>query len=253
MLQILEALERPWFVSGSSALFALRTGGFGFKFAENFVTRNSEKLSDTHKQWMSLLDADMDFTVLFHDKEDQAAKYRQVSALCNSTSKLRCSRSFPDGGSSVVWEKGEPGKMNFGMWGAFRNGTDRVTINGIAKYDYDMPWSRLFPTKYAKFHTSWIRVPNDFMWAFSHFRPYSVPAPPNASVDTRQVEYGMGCIEMAYPKFLLQSAGVPASRPINAFPDSDPYEEIRRIESSMVRCARCLESVGCASFTSCFT
>jgi len=254
MLDVLEALDRPWFASGGFTLFAVRLGGFGFKYAEEFVTRDSEVKSEQHNRWINLMDGDMDFTIIFRDEEDRSEKYREVSELCEDKDKLRCSRNWPDNGSSTVWENSGngPAKMCFTLWSAYLNGTDHLTINSIANYPYDMPVSRILPTKYAKFHDSWIRVPNDFMWAFSHFRPYSVPAPSKAIDDNRNVEYGMGCLEMAYPTFLVQSAGVPKNRPINQFPQTDYYDEIRRMERGLVNCAFCLQRHGCASFTSCF-
>ena len=254
VLDILESLDRPWFASGGFALFAIRVGAFGFKNAENFVTKDSAVLSVSHKKWMSLLDGDMDFTVIFNDKEDQRAKYREITELCKQNDKLRCSANFPDRGTSVLWESThtlERGKMSFCLWGAFRNGTHGITISDIANYDYDIPAFRILPTTYAKFHDSWIRVPRDFLWVFSHLRPYSKSAPANASVDTRNVEYGMGCWEMAYPSWLLQSADIPKNRPINRFPETDYYEEIRAFERGLGNCASCLARHGCASFISC--
>ena len=94
------------------------------------------------------------------------------------------------------------------------------------------------------------------MWVFSHLRPYfgeedpeAVHAPTNASVDNRQVEYGVGCLNMAFPGSLTQSFGVPRRNPING---SDPYELIRRTEQKLVECAICLEKHRCASFAGCF-
>jgi hypothetical protein len=71
VLTILEALDRPWFASGGWGLFALRSGGYGFKAAETIE----------HKLLMKDLrmDSDMDFTIIFNDAEDQLEKYVEVS------------------------------------------------------------------------------------------------------------------------------------------------------------------------------
>lgn len=245
MLSILEALNRPWFASGGWALFVLRTSGYGFKSTDDLPYEQWAQ-SIGEEQWS--MDNDMDFTIVFNDEEDQANKYREVTTLCEQENGLICSYNKEGNGSSVVWESSH--RLHFALWGAYINGSEYITIAEIAGYNYDLPRSRILPTKYAKFHDSWIRVPRDSLWTFSHLRPYCVYPPCDAASDDRDVEYGSGCMKMAYPEFLQGSAGIPAHAPINS--TTNVYEDVRSLERSLIGCAECLERHRCASFAECF-
>lgn len=236
VLGILETLGRPWFASGGWGLFALRIGGYGFKAAEA-------------NAWKPLqMDEDMDITIIFNDKEDEMEKYTEISMLCEQAGGLICKKNYNASGTSVIWDASE--KMHFALWGAHMNHQeDAIKILAIAGYDYNMPLSRIFPLKFGRFHDSWFRLPNDYMWVYSHLRPYT-PKRLNFTVDDRQVEYGEGCLKMGYPGFLHQSFGIPRHNPIRA--NTDLYDKVRRYEQRMVDCAFCLERHGCASFASCF-
>ena len=245
VLNILESLDRPWFASGGWGLFALRIGGYGFKAANG----------RGHKEWSKIgMDDAMDFTVIYNDAQDQLDKYVEVSALCEKSDGLICvhhpkHRTAKGNGTATIWDSSH--RVHFALWGAYMNETDdAVTIVDISGYNYDLPASRILPLKYARFHDSWIRVPRDSMWVYSHLRPWSRENPTSFATDNRDVEYGQGCMKMAYPAFLHQSFGVPLHNPINA--SSDFYDEIRYTERKLVDCAMCLERHGCASFAPCF-
>lgn len=242
VLNILEALDRPWFASGGWGLFALRVGGFGFNVAPP---------EGPKKEWGGRfgMDVDMDVTIIFNDAEDQAAKYVEITALCERVGGLICARNKPNNGTATLWDS--TNTFYFSLWGGWINeAEDVVSITEIAGYTYNLPMSRVLPLKYAQFHGSRIRVANDYMWVYSHLRPWSERNPPNESLDGREVEYGQGCMKMAFPSFLQQSFGIPAHRPINS--SLDDYESVRRLERGLVDCAFCLEAHGCASFAECF-
>jgi len=242
VLAILEALDRPWFASGGWGLFALRTAGFGFKAAN---ASDKRRWGDLH------MDDDMDVTIIFHDEKDQAEKYIEVTALCERAGGLMCARNMAGNGSSILFDSSKT--FNFALWSAHINESeDAIAIVEVAGYNYNLPISRIMPLKYTRFHDTTVRVPNDYMWVYSHLRPWSPPksGPKSGSLDNRQVEYGQGCMKLAYPAFLHQSFGIPENNPINS--SLDFYEDAWQAEKGLVKCAFCLERHGCASFASCF-
>jgi len=247
-LNLLESLDRPFFASGGWGLFAIRVGGFALKSRE--LLNRSVTTREGHSGYA---DSDMDFTLVFQSEEDAASKYTEIGKKCQKTEGIICPFNKDNNGSSVIWNRNKT--FHFALWAGVpvpsnNESAAHIKILGIAGYNYLLPATRILPTRLAKFHDSVIPVANDYMWLYSHLRPYSNPAPKHEKDDDRSVEYGLGCLEMAYPKFLHQAAGVPEHVPIK---DSvDYYDFVRELEKSLVLCALCLERQGCASFASCF-
>ena len=186
----------------------------------------------------------MDFTVIFNDKEDQRAKCREITEHAKNW-QTRCSANFPDRGTL------------FGRVRTPWNEERWVSVCGVLEMEHTdyYKWHRELWLWYSSIYFTYnvqssmtrIRVPRDFCGVLTFTTLLKVCS--RTSVDTRNVEYGMGCWEMAY-QLVTAERDIPKTVQSIDFRNRLLWGNTSIWERFRER-ASCLARHGCASFISC--
>jgi len=227
VVQILDSIGKPYFISGGSGMAMLRFGAISI---HPNATSERHFAFDHDLEFLQVFDNDTDFHAScekFRQKCEDAKIFKECS---------KCWARWPREDSNMII----PGREDYDPDVSIRrvddthDGNLNVAWRGPRVLDRDI----VFPLRKAKYYDIAVPVAQNPMDFFKHV-PLSGHAP--------LLEYGKGCEDMAFPLWLKNNAewGPPTATEL-------AVKGLNIPRGILSLCANALDAAGFASFSSCF-